>query len=174
VKIETAKKIADSYVAVLRPSCDQIEIAGSIRRRRPEVKDIEIVCIPSIRMGGLFNDQPERIPSWYAFFDEVADNTWAIVKGNARGKYMQIDLTPYGIKIDLFTATPENWGLIYAIRTGSAAYSHKVLATGWVRNGYKSVDGMLTWDGESVPTPFEKDLFRCAGVAWVDPSKREV
>jgi DNA polymerase/3'-5' exonuclease PolX len=174
VKLDTAKEIADNYVDALRPSCDRIEIAGSIRRRRPKVNDIEIVCIPSVRMGGLFNDQPERVPSWYAFFDEVADSMWTIVKGNASGKYMHIDLNPYGIKIDLFTATPQNWGLIYAIRTGSAAYSHKVLATGWVRNGYKSVDGLLMKDGEAVPTPLEEDLFRYAGVAWVDPTKREL
>jgi len=31
---------------------------------------------------------------------------------------------PEGIKLDLFMANIRNWGLIFAIRTGSARYSH--------------------------------------------------
>ena len=67
-----------------------------------------------------------------------------------------------------------NWGLIYAIRTGSADYSHRVLACGWVRNGYKSADGMLSRDGVAVPVREERDLFRLAGVPWVDPEERSL
>jgi DNA polymerase/3'-5' exonuclease PolX len=80
--------------------------------------------------------------------------------------------TDEGIDVDLFTARPENWGLIYALRTGSAEFSHKVLAAGWVRQGYKSVDGMLTYNGREVPTPEEADLFRLAGVVWMHPEAR--
>jgi DNA polymerase/3'-5' exonuclease PolX len=83
-------------------------------------------------------------------------------------------MLPDAIALDLFFATAENWGLIYAIRTGSADYSHRVLACGWVRNGYKSAFGMLTRDGVAVPVREERDLFRLAGVPWVDPEARSL
>ncbi|GAF93472.1 unnamed protein product, partial [marine sediment metagenome] len=43
---EEAKQIADKYVELLRPMAKRIEIAGSIRREKPFVGDIEICMIP--------------------------------------------------------------------------------------------------------------------------------
>lgn len=41
-----ARAVADLLVSYLAPACERIEIAGSIRREVPEVKDIELVAIP--------------------------------------------------------------------------------------------------------------------------------
>jgi len=53
-----ARKLAEQMVERLRPACDKIEIAGSVRRGKPEVKDIEIVCLPRDTGNdiGLFSD----------------------------------------------------------------------------------------------------------------------
>jgi len=167
MKLEQAQEIAERVKAELAPHCERIEIAGSIRRRKAEVGDIEIVAIPKQVNGGLFGDEPERDPGFICTVGQ-----WRKVRGSvSNGRYMQ-RLLPDGIALDLFTATADNWGLIYAIRTGSAEYSHRVLATGWVRNGYKSVDGILTRDGILVSTPEETDLFRLAGVTWIEPELR--
>jgi len=45
--LEKAKAIADEVVRRLGPYCTKIEVAGSIRRRKPWVKDVDIVLIPS-------------------------------------------------------------------------------------------------------------------------------
>ena len=45
MKHAEAKAIAEKYLLQLRPFSRRIEIAGSIRREKPEVKDIEIVMI---------------------------------------------------------------------------------------------------------------------------------
>jgi DNA polymerase/3'-5' exonuclease PolX len=155
MELEEAKKIADKYVKILKPYCLRIEIAGSIRREKSEVKDIEIVAIPIALIG---------------FSDEV--NKLQKVKGEPTGKYTQ-RILPEGIKLDLFMANVKNWGLILAIRTGSAEFSHKVLACGWVRAGYKSIDGMLTRRQE-IDIREEKDLFDLIGVPYIEPKLREV
>ncbi|MFH1603604.1 MAG: hypothetical protein ABIH03_06830 [Pseudomonadota bacterium] len=160
MKLEQATAIAERVKAQLAPYCDRIEIAGSVRRRKPEVGDIEIVAIPKPYEVGLFASG----------IATVVDK-WPKVRGELPCKYTQRTL-PDGIALDLFFATPENFGLIYAIRTGSADYSHEVLARGWVRNGYTSVDGMLTRDGVAVPVREEEILFKLAGVLWVEPEKR--
>lgn len=53
MKYEDAILIAERVKAELEPHCERIEIAGSIRRKKPEVKDIEIVAIPKPYETGL-------------------------------------------------------------------------------------------------------------------------
>jgi DNA polymerase/3'-5' exonuclease PolX len=104
-------------------------------------------------------------------FVEAVDQ-WKKVKGKPSGKYTQRSL-PEGIKLDLFMADKNNWGLILAIRTGSARFSHKELANRWVAAGYTSRSGMLTKGDKTIPLPEEKDLFDLLKMPWVHPRERE-
>ncbi|MCH7400104.1 hypothetical protein MM236_19065 [Belliella sp. DSM 107340] len=163
---EFALEIAEKIKSDLAPHCERIEIAGSIRRKKPEdIKDVEIVCIPKPYNVGLFRSG----------IAEVIEQ-WPKVKGDLPCKYTQRIYGTYGneiIKVDIFFANPENWGLILAIRTGSAEYSHKALATTWSIKGYKSENGMLYNDrGNPVPVREEKDLFDLLGMDWVEPENR--
>lgn len=176
MKLEHAKAIAEELVKRLAPHCERIQIAGSIRREKPEVKDIEIVAIPKPYEIGLFESGIATVV-----------NRWEKVKGELPCKYTQrviyplhingdIHVPDISIKLDLFFATPKNWGLILAIRTGSAEYSHQVLAMGWARKGYESIEGNLfhkasRWE-RSIPE--EKDLFDLIGIDWVEPKLRNL
>ena len=86
-------------------------------------------------------------------------------------KYTQRVL-PEGIKLDLFFATPENWGLKFATRTGSAEYSHNVLGKGWAKQGYKSERGYLMKGNEQINVLEEEDLFRLIRIPWIAPQYR--
>ena len=160
MKLQQAQEIADSVLDKLSPHCERIEIAGSIRRQKPDVKDIEIVAIPKPYDVGLFESGIATVVK-----------QWPKVKGELPCKYTQRRL-PDGINLDLFFARPENWGLIYAIRTGSAEFSHKQLACRWVRFGYKSQGGMLTRDGKVYPVREEGELFDMLAIDWVQPKFR--
>jgi DNA polymerase/3'-5' exonuclease PolX len=46
LKLEEALALAKTVLEVLAPFCERVEVAGSIRRLRPEVNDIDIVAIP--------------------------------------------------------------------------------------------------------------------------------
>lgn len=153
---ELALKIEE----LLAPHCDRIEIAGSIRRKKSQIGDIEIVAIPKA----------------YGPNDGIAAivNQWPKVKGEmifGKTKYTQRVL-PEGIKLDLFFATPENWGSILAIRTGSADFSNRVLACGWVKQGYKSEGGFLFKNDQKFEVHEEKDLFQIIGIPYVEPENR--
>lgn len=164
MKHHEALRIANAVVQQLAPHCYRIEIAGSVRRGKPEVKDIEIVAIPRPYDDGLF-----------AYGLAPIVNQWEKVKGDliyGVTRYTQ-RILPEGIKLDLFFANEQNWGLIYAMRTGSAEYSHKVLAANWVRSGYKSNDGFLTRGGRRIAVKEETDLFRMIGVKYIPPERRE-
>ena len=47
MNLEEATKLANEAVELLKPYCDKIMIVGSIRRKRPTVNDIDLLCIPS-------------------------------------------------------------------------------------------------------------------------------
>lgn len=157
MKLDEAKTIAGKYIALFRPYCKRIEVAGSVRREKADVKDVEIVAIRDTK-------------KLFGLVDEI--NKLQKIKGDPTGRYTQRKLTE-GINLDLFFAIPENWGLIFAIRTGSASYSHKVLATGWVKAGYNSENGMLQKNGKIIPVLEESDLFDLIGVEFIHPKLRE-
>lgn len=188
MQLAEARKIAEYMCRHLREACHRIEIAGSIRRERPEVKDIELVVIPRFEDRGTPNDlfgipsgtaprvnllcealgQMERI-QW------IKPNTSQIIEWPLKpsAKYFRGYIPSKDIKVDIFTATRENWGLIYAMRTGSADYSHQHLASKWVRQGFHSKDGMLTKNGKKFPVPEEIDLFRILKEPFVAPQLRK-
>ena len=164
-----AASVADRVRTDLIPFCDRCEIAGSIRRRKERVKDIEVVCIPKQEDPRLLVELALLpCPSW-GFIEAV--NRWKKVKGEPTGRYTQRVL-PKGMKLDLFMATPDNYGLILAIRTGSACFSHEVLAKGWVRAGYRSEGGVLMRNGVPTFVREERELFALLGIAWVEPEAR--
>jgi DNA polymerase/3'-5' exonuclease PolX len=126
------------------------------------------VALPKLVPADLFGDEMTTDPNFCAVV-----NQWPAVKGQPTGKYTQ-RLLPDGIVLDLFMADPDNWGLIFALRTGSAAFAHHILATGWVKAGYTSSHGHLYRGSQLVPVREEHELFALLGLPWVDPGGREV
>jgi DNA polymerase/3'-5' exonuclease PolX len=156
-----AEEQAARLIESLRPFMKRIEVAGSVRRKKPIVKDIELIAIP----------YPAKLLDLQHALRWAEG--WRIKKGHVGGKYIQFERTPYSDQLDLFFATERNFGCQFAIRTGSADFSHKVLAAGWVKQGYKGVNGTLfNSDNQAVFIPEEIDLFRLIRIPFVPPEKR--
>lgn len=191
--LSVAHKLAMNICYKLQPYCDEINIAGSIRRGKPEVKDIEIVCVPKKSCQDSLFDEGTRFYMVSSFFVKTITELGTVIKGKPTGKYMQIHL-PEGINLDLFMTDDFDYYRQYAIRTGSADYVAKVIATGWKRKGWcgsdkglrkrsdcietKMPDGKSKWkcinpDPELPPVwKCEEDFFNWINVKWVYPSQR--
>lgn len=162
MKLEQAQKIAEETLEQLRPHCIRCEIAGSIRRKKPEVHDIEIVAIP----------KPYESLGMFETGIATVVNRWEKLKGELPCKYTARRL-PSGIDLDLFFADAFNWGWIYAIRTGPAEFSHRILAIGLNRRGLTSKDGYVQdTDGNHIQVKEEEDLFNLIGQSFVEPEER--
>ena len=175
MELGKAQAIAEKLIEEFRPYCERVEVAGSIRRKKEFVKDIELVVIPKKILVPKnpqlsFFDEAEMIEQWSPGYIEVV-NRYKAIRGKAIGKATQ-RLLPEGIVLDLFTANEKNWGMIYAFRTGSADYSHFVLAGGYCKRGYRSVDGFLTRDGNLIEVPEEEVLYKIIGMQWIEPEER--
>jgi DNA polymerase/3'-5' exonuclease PolX len=58
--LDTARKVATALMGLLLPVCERLEIAGSIRREKPQVSDIELVAIPRTRSEAIVEAPRER------------------------------------------------------------------------------------------------------------------
>lgn len=165
--ISAATARAEQLLEELKPHCHRAAIAGSIRREKPFVGDIEIVCIPKPYEVGLFSSGVGAVLSKY---QKVKGELGPKCKYTQRILYMP-DGSP--IKADIFFVTPENWAVQILIRTGSADFSAR-MASIWSRKGYESIGGMLYANGRGEPVPFEeeRDVFKFLGVDWVEPRDR--
>lgn len=156
-----AAPIAEKLKTFIAPYCDKCEIAGSIRRKCEFVNDIELVIQPK-------PNQYNRLFNRLGIHLLQLNRDFRYIKNGERYKQFIFD----GTKVDLFIAQPDNWGYLFAIRTGSADYSHNTLATGWVKKGYKGENGFLTMNGKPVAVREEIDLFNLIGVPYTPPELR--
>jgi len=171
---DEAEALAEACVNLLEPKCYEIKYAGSIRRMKPEVGDIEIVADP---MPGVPDDQLFALPapnkSALDYFDY--SKIGKIVKNGPR--YKKIEL-PEGINLDLFIVLPPaTFGVILAIRTGPADFSRLMVTHrstgGWLPDGYYCREGSIYHYTEKVAGIGERDLLDLTVGRWIDPEDRE-
>lgn len=171
MNLEEASKLADEIVEELKSACERIEVAGSIRRKKPDgIKDVEIVAVPRYRYkekvvnGDLFS--PTKVEGYqenlldlrmrYNMLEACAKQTimpncpWDY--GDKRGPKQNIS-APFseryysvkykGAKVDLFVVMPPaEFGPIFTIRTGSKDFTHWLVSQGW-KDGYYFEEGRI-------------------------------
>lgn len=135
--LQEAQPIAERILSALLPYSHEgrCHIAGSVRRQKPEVKDIEIMFQPRISYNhDLLGAQINHHRSVIAVMEIRKLGKLLSGKPND-GRYCKIEL-PEGINLDLFMPEPYDYYRMFAIRTGSADFSHKVIANGWLKKGW--------------------------------------
>jgi len=184
VEHQQAKAIADRLLSELGPSCERIEIAGSVRRGKPDVGDIEIVAVPkTTEQRDLFGNSVAAgfagaLPNGSAIDGAVQQFVLAGARLLKNGpRYKQIAL-PEGINLDLFLVLPPaQFGVIMAIRTGPAEFSKWLVTArkdgGALPSNCQVRAGAVWRDGAIVPMPQETDLFNFLGLAWSEPGQRQ-
>lgn len=184
MSLEQAKQHAESLIRTFSPFCERIEIAGSIRRQKFEIGDIELVVIPKIEakknqgLGAFLNidTKPKKVNQLEKAIVTMIQHDDCKLKKNGP-KYKEL-IYPGLYKLDLFIANHDNFGVIYMIRTGSAVYS-KMFMTEINKIGkYRIKDGFLWLRNGSqgfpqkIPVKTEKDLFKIVGFPYKDPEER--
>jgi len=179
-------KLANEVVALLETSCERLEVAGSIRRQKETVGDVEIVCIPRFSTGdpqGLFGDYAEDVNRQLERVQHLlADGTFEhrLDKNGHKccGEGCQ-RLLYKGFALDIFPCVgTSQYGVIKLIRTGSGDFNKRFVLQwsqgGTILNvGLQIKDGGLYDRGVLIPTPEEIDVFNAVGLAYLEPQERE-
>lgn len=173
MQLNQATSIATNVLQELEPFCDRIQIGGSIRRKKKQVKDIEIICIPKqVGIPGqtdLFGQPAPTMVRDQNFCSTV--DQWKFIKGQSTGKHIQRE-DSHGHQIDIFIADQFNWGYILLLRTGSKEFNMNVIEK-LKDHGYRCRDGQILKNGYAVPVREEQDIFRLCRMEYVRPEARE-
>jgi DNA polymerase (family 10) len=174
MELERAKAIAEELKALLEPACHRIETAGSIRRRKPFVNDIEFLCIPKKHIGvdypDLLHTEIYKLIS-QGILDFRLNSRGSAVYGPKNKLMVHV---PSGIGVDIFSTTEECWPVALVVRTGGEKTNKRIavaaIKKGWRWHAYGS--GFSTLDGELVCRS-ERDVFEFVGLRYLEPWERE-
>ena len=172
-----ARNLANALAADLLAGCSRVTIAGSIRRRKPEVGDLELVAIPT-PTADLFGDVTGHPLDNHLepILQRLVDRG-DLVRLKDGPKMKQFTLPAHGCNLDLFLTSAENFGLILLIRTSSADFSRRFVTQrfkgGLLPDDLRVEHGRLWRGDEALLTPEEADCFRLAGLKYLEPWERE-
>jgi DNA polymerase/3'-5' exonuclease PolX len=157
-----AERIADRVKTAVSVHCDTIEVAGSLRRQKTKVHDVDFVAVT------------KSDAEWQKIGEELKRMK---AKLNCSGNNVIKGLLPIKnslFKVDFYRAKPSTFGVHLLIRTGSTDYNM------WLA-GYAISKGMrlrysegLIKDGTVIAGENEKGVFEALGLPYPSPSEREI
>ena len=159
--------LAFKIIRAIEPYCLRAQIAGSIRRFKGGVNDIDIVVEP----------KPQ---CWIKLIKEIRREFDAITE--KQGQKLARLHVPFAsrqgrghVQVDLYRASESTWGVLLLIRTGSA--EHNVyLCNVAIRKGYRLTysRGLLNEGGEVIASKTEREVFQALGLPFIPPQDREI
>jgi len=171
MELNRAEAIAEEIMGLLDGSCDRKEIAGSIRRRKPDVGDIEILCIPRFEGGA---DSLDRRVQGLMFRGVLALRLNKLGRKVYGPKNKLMVHVPSGIGVDIFSTTEEFWPVSLVVRTGGKQTNMRI-ATAALQKGYQFHaygSGFSTPSGEIVCRS-EREVFEAVGLPYREPWERD-
>jgi DNA polymerase/3'-5' exonuclease PolX len=165
----------------LSPFCDQIIVAGSIRREKDLVGDIELLAIPKYSVQStpyslfqeninLLEQEVERLISSH-FLDFRVKSDGTVADGH-KVKLLQLST---GIPVDLFMTTQQAWFNSLVCRTGGKRSNEQIagmaLMKGWNwKMGGPGFHNPTTNTWHVVTS--EEAVFNFVGLPYIPPNQR--
>jgi DNA polymerase (family 10) len=158
IYLAEAKVYADAVVRHLKgtPGLKQIEVAGSYRRRKETVGDLDLLATCD-RVGTVM--------------DRLADYE-GVAEVQARGKTKMTVRLRNGLQMDLRVVPEESYGAALQYFTGSKEHSilvrRRALDRGLKINEYGVFRGKKRVAGRT-----EEEVYKAVGLPWIPPELRE-
>jgi DNA polymerase (family 10) len=187
MKLHAAIKLAERVKRELQPLCDHIEIAGSIRRGRELVNDIDLVILPKASVDCIkarCKDRCRVITDGRQNF--ICAMQLPTPAGGVEEFQIDIFFAHAGVA-DLIAPDPSNFGSLLLCRTGSKGHNIKLaqrakdLDMHW--NPYRGLFAGGIWElegqesvykgGKIIASETEEQIFQALGLNWLSPALRE-
>ncbi len=149
----TAMDLAERVIASL-PGAERIAYAGSLRRMKDTVGDIDVLAVGPESLMDDFKAQP--------YVAEVV----------ASGEKKTSIRTAQGVQVDLRLVPAESWGAAMMYFTGSKEHTvhlrEIIVKKGWKLSEYGLFDG-----DRVIAAATEEEVFEALGMEWIPPTLRE-
>ena len=157
ISLERAERMANEIIKRLAPYCSRIQVAGSIRRKKPSPRDIDIVLIPS----DPWNLEHEILGLARPFKPWVSGEKLKRFNCN-------------GVQVDLYYAEPKTWATLLLIRTGSKENNIRLCSLAKSKDWHlaASGDGLFDENGQRIAGDTEKSIYGALGLPFQPPERR--
>ena len=155
--------IAGLQAALPPNTIERIEVAGSLRRWKETIGDVDILCVST---------EPAAVMHAFQGLPQVHDVTHA-------GETKSSVILANGLQVDLRVVEADCWGAALQYFTGSKEHNVPVrdlaLRRGWSLNeyGFTATGAGSEAEGKECFFAEEADLYAFLGLAWVPPELRE-
>lgn len=163
VAITVALPVAEQLKQLMQESglCGQVEIAGSLRRRRETIGDIDILVT---------SDKPEKVMDVFCGYELVER---VLGKGPTKSSvYLKT-----GINADLRVVEEDAFGAALHYFTGSKDHNVHVRrlanAQGYTVNEYGVHEGTAEKKGKLRASKTEEEIYKLIGLPFIPPELRE-
>lgn len=161
---EKALPVAMKVLYGLSPACTRIEIAGSLRRQKDMIGDLEIVAIPD--GDKLYELLDKKLAD--GRITHLPKKRWGL-----KQRAFMFD----GFQFDVYIQPdPATWGYNFLVRTGSAEFSHLMVTKrsegGWKPDCFECKNARVWWGDKVLDTPDEQNIFALWGMDYVPPTMR--
>ena len=157
--LASADEIVTLLLAALRkaPGVEQAEVAGSCRRRRETVGDLDLVVAA---------EDPGPVMQCFLGYDDVKE---VLEQGSTRSSVV---LRSAGLQVDLRVVGKTSYGAALLYFTGSRAHTIQLrqmaLDRGWKLNEYGLFKGARRLSAET-----EEEIYERLGLRFIPPELRE-
>lgn len=153
-----AMQAADEFTSVLEklPQAKKVTTAGSLRRRKETVRDIDILVI---------SDQPQKIMPAFTGLPSVKE---VLAKGETKASVR----TKEDVQVDCRVLEDKSFGAALLYFTGSKNFNIKIRRIG-IKKGFKVNEYGVFKNGKFVCGKTEEEVFKILGLPYIEPELRE-
>ena len=160
VRIDIAMDLAGELITRLSgvPGCTRCEYAGSLRRMRDTIGDVDILAVAA---------DPAALMAAFRGLPLVAE---VIASGDAKTSIRTSD----GIQADLRVVPEGSWGAALQYFTGSQAHNVRLREMA-IHRGLKLSEYALSdaETGAALAAATEEEVYQALGLPWIPPPLRE-
>jgi DNA polymerase/3'-5' exonuclease PolX len=187
IPLERAQKITNQAFTALLESCQRLSVAGSMRRGKRFVGDIELLAVPlGTVQTDLFGAPAGTVSDLDGAIERMVEGPeweWDRHQPRRGDRWKRLTYIPEGANVDLFVTTLRAFPANLIVRTGPAAFSAHVMSVAR-RRGWHFADGFLLHmheppcsKGPDCPMirdfAEEWEIFEALEMPWRTPQARE-
>ena len=160
VLLDVAMDLADELTGLLAavPGCQRVEYAGSLRRMRDTIGDVDMLTI---------SEHPGALTQAFTGLPHVER---VVASGDTKTSIR----TTLGLQVDLRVVPPSSWGAALQYFTGSRAHNIRIREIAVRKKLKLSEYGLFDVEtGDSIASLTEEEVYERLGLPWIPPPLRE-
>lgn len=160
--------LAFKILEAIEPYCVRVEVAGSFRRQKQTVNDLDIVV------------QLKPLPLYWLQIIKLIRSEFNALTVKQGDKLATLNV-PFAskqgqgyVQVDLYRADPDTWGILLLVRTGSKEHNVKLCCRAKSMGLMLSAAQGVLKNGNVIASRTEEKVFAALGMPYVVPQDREV